>query len=126
MIVYDILSGRREPPLFEPTSRRGLILRAVYDHTGVMSYLQAILASDGAHLYLWGKPGVSIETASGPVHHHISRLMERPAEYAALIGTKKFIIEAPRNPDFMTARLPTWTPIGFVREGVYRMEYALP
>lgn len=82
---------------------------------------------DGAHLALWsGKTGVSIETASNPVHHHISRLMERPSEYAALIGTKKFIIEAPRNPDFMTARLPTWTPVGFVREGVYRMEYALP
>lgn len=126
MIVYDILRDKNAPDVSQSVPMSGRVLRAVYDHTGVMSCLLGRHLADGVHFILWGKPGVSIETASDPVHHHVSRLMERPAEYAALFGTKTFIIEAPRNPDFMKARLPAWTPVGFVRDGVYRMEYRLP
>ena len=128
MIVYDILSGRRAPPIFDyGVMVNGPILRAMYDQTGVLSYFQARLAPDGAHLYSFVKPGFSIEATPSVTLHHVDHLTERAVEYAALIGTKKFIIEAtPRPPRYMIDRLPTWTHIGLVRENAYRMEYALP
>lgn len=126
MIVYDRLLEKRDPvgDFWEPGQPP--VIRAVYDHTGVMSRLSAQPRPDGTHLILWGAPGFSIERVTDPRHHHISRLMDRPKDYADLIGTKKFVIEAPRNPEFMQARLPGWKSVGLVKDGIYRMEYALP
>lgn len=126
MILYDALRDTYTPSILRGPSHRGRLLRAVYDHRGPFSTLTAAHRTDGVHLMLWGAPGYSIERVADPQHHHISRLAERVQEYAALFPTTTFVIEAPRSPEFMQARLPDWTPVGYVRDGVYRMEYHLP
>lgn len=127
MIFYDVLQGAHPPSTLKNSApHSGRILRALYDHRGAVSMLTAVHRPDGVHLILWGAPGHSIETVSDPRHHHVSRFTERVEEYAALFRTKTFIIETPRSPKFVTARLPTWTPVGFVKDGIYRVEYHLP
>lgn len=128
MIVYDRLEDGINPAgLPSGTHPSGaLLIRAVYDHTGIHSWLFGWHKPDGVHLVLEGPSGRTRLEASDPKHHHISKaLMSRPREYAALFGTGKFILESPRDPAFLKKRLPDWTPAGFVRDGVYRMEYVL-
>ena len=125
-VVYDITTPGlpKYPHLGGPNEK---MIRCVYDMTGVLSSLVGIHLSDGVHLKLSAKPGIEHETATNPIHHHVSILSANPIPYAAKFNTKKFIIEYRKynRETFLQQRFPTWTLTGYSAENYPIMELAV-
>jgi hypothetical protein len=116
MLVYDITTNST-PPFASPRPEERLI-RCVYDHRGPMSFLTGAHQPDGVHLMLGARSGLSMETVTNPIHHHITILTNNAAAYADVFNTKRFVVEYRRfdKEDFLRQRFPQWNFVGHSNE----------
>lgn len=122
MIIYDATKNNYLPDCL--TTFKGKVIRAVYNQDDVISALYGVHKKDGVHLYLRSSYGYSLITAYNPIHHHISILSSKPAIYANLFNTKKFIIEYVKKDKalFLQKRFPNWVLVGFSQQDKPRIE----
>jgi hypothetical protein len=125
MIEYDITNTINEPPfMFGPEAR---LIRCVYDYRGPISYLTGTHLSNGVHLFLGARPNFVIETATNPIHHHITTLTGNSVSYAKVFNTKRFVIEYRRHNKevFLQQRFPQWNFVGYSNENFPIIELTL-
>jgi len=112
MFEYDILDKNATLPFGPPIM--GVVIRAVYDHEGIVSSLTASEGAGGLDLFLWAREGDNHVTATDTRHHHISKLTANAKAYSKALHTSRFMITylRPHRKNFLTRRFTGWIVTG--------------
>lgn len=118
--IYDILTSdldakaeaekliiSRLPTLTTPLFDHGVLLRLSTADGNPVSACFTIKRQDNAYeVYYHNWDGYSHETATNPVHHHVSFVFANAKDYLDHLGGSKFIFTSNRDEAFVLARFP--------------------